>query len=50
MIIHALFSGGGVHPQLVPYDILTEKEKRADWDRAKELLKFLQYQGYRMIR
>ncbi|XP_069170443.1 ryanodine receptor [Procambarus clarkii] len=42
--------GGGIHPQMVPYDMLTEKEKRKDRFRSVELLKYLQFMGYRLTR
>ncbi|VDK67237.1 unnamed protein product [Onchocerca ochengi] len=43
-----LSRGGNMPPQLVPWDLLTDFERRKDRFRAAEILKFLQYYGYRV--
>lgn len=40
--------GGGVHPQLVPYDILTDRERKKTREHAQELLRFLQFLAFRI--
>lgn len=35
---------------LVPYDLLTESEKKKNRERCQELLKYIQYQGYNLYR
>uniref|UniRef100_X1Z8I7 Ryanodine receptor n=1 Tax=Capitella teleta TaxID=283909 RepID=X1Z8I7_CAPTE len=42
--------GGGIHPQLVPYSVLTDKEKKNKRSKAQELLRFMQMHGFRVMR
>jgi len=42
-------TGGGIHPQFIPYSQLTDDEKRVDRDRAQELMRYMQTSGFRII-
>lgn len=42
--------GGGMPMTLVPWDLLTDFERRKDRFRASEILKFFQYHGYQIYK
>ena len=42
--------GGAINLTLVPFDLLTEKEKKKNRDRCQELLKYIQFQGYNLYK
>ena len=48
----ALFNAGGgvIDLTLVPYDLLTEREKKKNRERCQELLKYIQFQGYNLFK
>ncbi|KAH9493479.1 Ryanodine receptor 2 [Dermatophagoides farinae] len=45
-----MMGGGIIHPQMVPYDLLTDREKKKNRERSQELLKFLQFEGYKVFK
>lgn len=42
--------GAGMFMAMVPWDLLTDFERRKYRFRAQEILKFLQYHGYRVYK
>ncbi|CAF0745111.1 unnamed protein product, partial [Didymodactylos carnosus] len=42
--------GGGLHPRLVPYALLTDKEKQKNYKFYQELIKYLHTFGYHIIK
>lgn len=41
---------GSLHPRMVPYDLLTDKEKKDNREMSQELLKYLTYEGYNVYK
>ena len=44
------FPGGAINPQYLPYNMLADKEKKENRERAQELLRYMQMVGYRVIK
>jgi hypothetical protein len=42
--------GGGLHSRLVPYQLLTDKEKQKDLKFYQHLVKYLNIFGYRVVK
>ncbi|VEL24674.1 unnamed protein product [Protopolystoma xenopodis] len=42
--------GGGIHQLMVPYDILTDRERQRYRKLTYQLIRFLQFNGYRLTR
>ena len=42
--------GGGINLTLVPFDLLTETEKKKNRERCQELLKYIQFMGYNLYK
>ncbi|CAM4882414.1 unnamed protein product [Rotaria socialis] len=42
--------GGGLHSRLVPYELLTDKEKQKDLKFYQDLVKYLSIFGYRVVK
>ena len=40
-------AGGAIHTQLLAFNMLTERERNVQKDKAKELLRFMQVNGFR---
>ena len=40
----------GIHPCMIPFDMMTDRERKLDRDRSTELLKFLQHQGMKLTK
>ena len=45
-----VMGGNMIHPQMVPYDLLTDKEKKKNRERSQELLKFLQFENFKVFK
>ena len=45
-----LAGGGLINLVLVPFDLLTDKEKKKNRDRCQDFLKYIQFQGYNLYK